>query len=114
MLKFLIGVHVLFSFVAVTVGTATILQRHKANHPLLGKCYLAAISAVGLSGLVIYKGGPWNLTHFLAFVNLALILIGHLYYFLYKKDFRNHGRLMTWSVLALYLEVLTEGYYRLL
>jgi hypothetical protein len=114
MSKVTIAAHVLFAFSAVILGTCAIFKHPKLNHRIAGKCYLAAIGLVGLTGLAIYKGGAWNLTHYMAFLNIALILTGHFYYFLYKKDLHNHGRLMTWSVFALYLEVLAEVYFRML
>ena len=91
---------------------AVVLFRKKQSHRRNGSAYVGFLTLLGLSGLVIYKGGPWNATHYLALISVAAVLVA--LYFLYTYRHKRHGLAMKISVIALYFEVVAEIYYRVL
>jgi uncharacterized membrane protein len=111
-------VHVGLSVVCLIIG-AVIFFRPKADewHRRMGKVYALSMIGLNVAGLGIYHlTGHFNLFHFTAILNLALVLIGWFQVILRRRLRRwlyRHYVYMCWSYTALVAAAINESFVRI-
>lgn len=112
------SLHILTAFSAMVLGTVVVTSRKgTAFHRLLGYSYVAAMLALNLTALGIYRltevFGPF---HWAAVVSLATLVAGFVPVFLRwpaRQWLDLHLRFMAWSYIGLLAAAASEAMVRL-